>query len=88
MLVKVERIDDSNEFSDGNTRAFVASVLNEIDLSNFIEHHMLTDCVGCRIMKANGERLTVNDLKITEIKDEGQGIILIENFRLLNVINT
>lgn len=79
MLVKVERIDDSNEFSDGNTRAFVASVFNETDLSEYIRNRILINDSGQPVIKADGKQLTVKDLKITEVKDEGQGIILIDN---------
>ena len=71
MLVLVKRIDSNNELDWGNNRAFVASVLNDTDLSNYIHNRILINSAGEPVLKSDGQILTVKDLKITEIKDEG-----------------
>ncbi len=79
MLVLVERIDHNNELDWGSNRAFVASVKNEEDLANYIRERILFTESREPAIKYDGQVLTVKDLKITEIKDEGQGIILLDN---------
>lgn len=78
MLVLIERIDDQNELSWGNNRAFVASVSNDVELSFLIQDNLLLSNLG-GVIKADGKLLTIADLKITVVKDSGQGIILIDN---------
>lgn len=75
MLVLVELIDKDIQLPTGCTKSLLLSVVNEVDLSMFIEHNMLKDQNKLPV-NIGRRNLSISDLRITEIKDDHQGIIL------------
>lgn len=75
MLVLVELIDKDIQLPAGCNKSMLVSVINEVDLSMFIYHNMLNDQNKLPV-NIGRRNLSISDLRITEIKDDHQGIIL------------